>query len=681
MAISSQTTFVSYTGNASTVTPYPVTFRYDEAAWVTVEEIEADGTITPLSLGPDFTLGGNGSTTTGTVTTTGRAIPGTSTLRISRDTALTQTVSLAVNGVLPSSVIEAEFDKITMAQLDQKRRQSAGDARSLRLPDGELAAPLPAASLRAGEVLFFNASTGAVETKTPDEILALSGGAPDGIGLPSGGTTGQSLTKSSGTDYAVAWTDTVTAATVIPVLTANAASARAAISAPSIAGAGIVDPAAFRSVLDLTPFQRSGGAAAIHAALKANRSCGIAVVGDSTGNGTDEWVYLLGQHIAAQAPGHKVVHRVWSGSAWTSTTIQDPGNGERRYNHPASGGLSGYFGAADLVHVGPDLVIEAKITAASWAAVTGKIIAQQWGSIPNRNWKLSMGTGTINLQWYENDGTTFRFPAGSSAIPFVDGSPMWVRVFLDVDNGASQYAVTHYYSTNGVTWTAAGTTTGATGVTTVNAGTFPVEILASAFTNGGISQLRVRSSLAGPTENHLAIDNAVRGALSNDELSLSGDPLLQIDNMSVSGWTVANATQAQINNLDHHGTLLAFISLSHNEGFAGGLSGRDWTNGIKAIADMIEARCPMAQIVLVGQNPEAVFGTFDQHQIDQHALRIAQLAALAAKEGYGFLNFFQAFHDSGSAILDLVPDGIHPAGAGTTLMVDTASDGYDQARF
>ena len=193
MAISSQTTFVSYTGNASTVTPYPVTFRYDEAAWVTVEEIEADGTITPLSLGTDFTLGGNGSTTTGTVITSGRAISGTSTLRISRDTALTQTVSLAVNGVLPSSVIEAEFDKITMAQLDQKRRQSAGDARSLRLPDGETAAELPAASLRAGEVLFFNASTGAVETKTPDEILALSSGVPDGIGLPSGGPLGYFL--------------------------------------------------------------------------------------------------------------------------------------------------------------------------------------------------------------------------------------------------------------------------------------------------------------------------------------------------------------------------------------------------------------------------------------------------------------------------------------------------------
>jgi hypothetical protein len=478
----------------------------------------------------------------------------------------------------------------------------------------------------------------------------------------------------------------VTAANVLTALEAMDAGqqsdSRTAIDAVSGDGTGITDAAAFRGNLDLTPFQRSGGAAAIHAALKANRSCGIAVVGDSTGNATDEWVYLLGQHIAAQATGHKVVHRVWNGSAWTSTNIQDPGNGERAWNHPASLGLSASFGAADLVHAGPDLVIEAKINAASYVALLGKIIAQQWGTVPNRSWKLSMGTNTLWLNWYEDDGTTLRAPAVSSAIPFVDGTPMWVRAFLDVDNGSSQYAVTYYYSADGITWTAAGTATGATGVTTLNPSTADIEILSSAFTNGSVRGLVVRSSLTGASENNIAIDNAWRGATSNDELTLSGDPVLRIDNMSVTGWDLSDTTQAQLNNIDNHGTLLAFISLSHNEGYAGGKVGKSWTDGIKSVADILQARCPMAQIVIVGQNPEAVYSSIiDQYQVDGHALRIAQLAAFAAREGYGFLNFFRPFHDSGSAILDLVPDGIHPAGAGTTLMVDTAADGYDQARF
>jgi len=194
MAISSQTTTVSYTGNASLVTPYPVTFRYDASAWVVVQEIDEDGAVTTLSLGTDYTLTGNGAATTGNVVTGGGAIPATSTLRITRDTALTQTLSLTANSAIPSATIEAQLDKLVMSDLDASRRDSANLARSLRVPDGELAAELPAASTRLGRVPYFNATTGAVETKTPSQIFALSDGAPaDGMGLPAAGTAGQIL--------------------------------------------------------------------------------------------------------------------------------------------------------------------------------------------------------------------------------------------------------------------------------------------------------------------------------------------------------------------------------------------------------------------------------------------------------------------------------------------------------
>jgi lysophospholipase L1-like esterase len=477
----------------------------------------------------------------------------------------------------------------------------------------------------------------------------------------------------------------VTAANVLTALEAMDAGqqsdSRTAIGAVSGDGTGITNAEAFRGNLDLTPFQRSGGAAAIHAALKANRSCGIAVVGDSTGNTTDEWVYLLGQHIAAQATGHKVVHRVWNGSAWTSTNIQDPATGERAWNHPAAGGLSAYWGNADVAHVGPDLVIEVKINAASYAALNGKGLIQMWGSVPDRGWRILIGSGTFQLNWYEADGTTLRAPGSSSAIPWVDGTAIWLRVFLDVDNGSSQYTVTHYYSTDGVTWTTAGTLTGATGVTTVNDSPTILEIMSSAFTNGSVRAVRIRSSLTGPTENNLALDNAWRGSNTNDELTLTGDPVLQIDNMSVSGWKIADVTQAQLNNIDNHGTLLAFISLAHNEGYSPGMNGMDWTDAIKAIAVMLQARCPLAQIVLVSQNPKTVFGTVDQYDVDGHGLRVAQLMSLAAREGYGLVNFFRAIYDDGSPIIDLTPDGFHPNAAGSLVMAAAATEGYDQARF
>jgi len=62
-------------------------------------------------------------------------------------------------------------------------------------------------------------------------------------------------------------------------------------------------------------------------------------------------------------------------------------------------------------------------------------------------------------------------------------------------------------------------------------------------------------------------------------------------------------------------------------------------------------------------------------------LRIAQLASFAAREGYGYLNFFRAIYDDGRPIIDLTPDGFHPNAAGSLVMAAAATEGYDQARF
>ncbi len=174
MPVSSQTSSVSYTGNASLSTPYAITFRYDDSAWVVVEEIDEDGVVTTLALGSDYTLTGNGVTTSGNVVTGGGAIPATSTLRISRDTTLSQTLNLTANGRIPSATLVRSFDKLTMAGIDAARKATGRFARSLRVPDGETAAEFPAADSRAGKLPYFNDDTGAVETKTPAQLWALA---------------------------------------------------------------------------------------------------------------------------------------------------------------------------------------------------------------------------------------------------------------------------------------------------------------------------------------------------------------------------------------------------------------------------------------------------------------------------------------------------------------------------
>jgi hypothetical protein len=100
------------------------------------------------------------------------------------------------------------------------------DARQvIRFPAAEAAASnqtLSAAADRAGKLLYFNATTGALEEIGADDLneafqLVATGPAgpagadgaagADGQGVPTGGTTGQVLTKSSNADYDSAWDD------------------------------------------------------------------------------------------------------------------------------------------------------------------------------------------------------------------------------------------------------------------------------------------------------------------------------------------------------------------------------------------------------------------------------------------------------------------------------------------
>jgi lysophospholipase L1-like esterase len=192
MAISSETSSATYAGNNSTVTAYTLAFPFSGASEIVVTHIESDGTRNTLAVTTGYTLQGDYAAGSGTLKTVA-AIPVADSLLIERFTAVTQSLdSESPSGSYPTS-IETQLDRTTRAVQDLKRVDSRNLARSLRVPDGELAAELPAAATRKGRVPYFNATTGAVETATPASILLLAGGAPDGVGLPPGGTPGQFL--------------------------------------------------------------------------------------------------------------------------------------------------------------------------------------------------------------------------------------------------------------------------------------------------------------------------------------------------------------------------------------------------------------------------------------------------------------------------------------------------------
>jgi hypothetical protein len=103
-----------------------------------------------------------------------------------------------------------------------------------------------------------------------------------------------------------------------------------------------------------------------------------------------------------------------------------------------------------------------------------------------RSWRLIVTTGGLLRLGWSADGTTELTLDSSVATGLADGSIKWVRVTLDVDNGASGRDAKFYLSDDGTTWTQLGTTATSAGVTSIYSSTAQVEVGAN---GGGFSTL------------------------------------------------------------------------------------------------------------------------------------------------------------------------------------------------
>lgn len=125
MAVQSGTSAAIYTGNNSSVTPYPVPFPYLLAAdiYVAIQQGEDDPVI--LAQGVEYTLtpttDTNGNITGGSITTA-IAYDNTWTVTIFRQVSLTQLTELPEAGPISSRALEKAYDKAVMALQQIHRR-------------------------------------------------------------------------------------------------------------------------------------------------------------------------------------------------------------------------------------------------------------------------------------------------------------------------------------------------------------------------------------------------------------------------------------------------------------------------------------------------------------------------------------------------------------------------------
>ena len=128
--ISTTSSSVSYTGNASTVTAYSIAFPLRAAAdLVAISTVTATGAETTLTGGQYTftpTTDGNGRITGGSVTTN-PAIAATSTILFKRVTPKTQTLDFTDGGTFGAEALESALDKMVMIQQEIARDYAAAD--------------------------------------------------------------------------------------------------------------------------------------------------------------------------------------------------------------------------------------------------------------------------------------------------------------------------------------------------------------------------------------------------------------------------------------------------------------------------------------------------------------------------------------------------------------------------
>jgi hypothetical protein len=416
--------------------------------------------------------------------------------------------------------------------------------------------------------------------------------------------------------------------------------------------------ATYGALTNSTPF------AALMAALREGQDdVAIGLVGDSTGDATDEWLYLVGQYLATTFPAYTVRHRVWSDAtqAFAAPTTIQTGTGavERAVVLDPGGTVAAvaYPGA----NITGDLDISVKVKAVDWSNGTQTFCAK-FGASGNRSFRFQINSSGFLIFDWSVDGTALQTVASSGTIvPHADGSIGWVRVVLDVDNGAGGHAIKFYNGSDGIAWTQLGSTvTRATGATSVFASTYDYELgartgTAEPLTGGArLYEAQIRDGIDGPTVAPRVASLWNRG-VGTGVATIEGAPILTLVNGSHLGAALSYLNEAtRYKKLTpDFGQAVVFFSDSHNEA---NTVGQAWINLLSSWVTNVLTRHPMAAPVLLTQNPRYSPAAY----IAEHARRRRQTMGWAKQRGYSVVDTYRAFLDNGGGAALINADGIHP---------------------
>jgi len=108
-----------------------------------------------------------------------------------------------------------------------------------------------------------------------------------------------------------------------------------------------------------------------------------------------------------------------------------------------------------------------------WTPAAAGYILSKVGASPSYA-LLILPTGFLRFDFWSSGVNKQR--ASTAAVPGTDGADLWIRVTLDVDNGAGGHDVKFYTSTDGKTWSQLGATVTTAGTTSIDAGTATLNV-------------------------------------------------------------------------------------------------------------------------------------------------------------------------------------------------------------
>jgi hypothetical protein len=420
-----------------------------------------------------------------------------------------------------------------------------------------------------------------------------------------------------------------------------------------------------------SPFQ------ALRGDLSEGVSTSIVLLGDSTANADDEWLYLFIQDLMAYYAQHSVKYLVWND---VSQIYDAPrylrGNDSRYYNIST---MSVYLPSSYISMPTGDMDIRMKINAANYANGGEQNLIAKFGNTPQRSFRLYLVSASqLSFAWTEDGSTqksvTSTTGASAASLPVSNGTDIWVRVTWDVDNGASAHAITFYYSTDGITWVQLGDVKTSAGVTPISATTSNWELGARGNTTGlftgKIYHLEIRNGINGAEIISPSVVNFIQ---QDNTTSKGGNPVFTIWNGSHPGASItylADPTRLKaMCPIDDHSCVM--FSCNHNDSNRQGSSYlAEWDGYLTSIRGRIKT----GEFVLMTQNPRISPAIY----IDLQAKRRGQLIGWTKKNGLGVVDTYAAFVKAGvnSTYINSA-DGTHPTAAGSRLWADTVKKAFN----